>query len=201
MTRIAPPTKILVFDVETSGLWPSWDSPDPSINPKTGERYQILSIAMIVADWETLEERDRLYVEFKWDGTSIWSEGAERVHGLTKAHLEEVGVDKEEGFCQIIEFILKHFDRFPPNVAGHNVIFDILFLKDLCRQFDFVLNISNRIIDTNTLGMVCWDAHSSDDLFHKVACPERKEHNAMEDVEYTLHSIKMTRMFFKEGLK
>ena len=193
--------KCLAIDCETSGLFFSKDSDDPSTNLKTGETYQAVSWGLIVADANTLRPIEKLYVEIKWNGTSLWEPKAEAVHGLSKQYLEENGVSEEEAVITIASFILKHFG--PENALhplGHNVQFDIRFLRQLMRKFGVELKFGNRILDSYSIGAVTFGTYNSDHLFNACGLPERKLHNALEDIEYTLESCRRIKMIFKAGL-
>ena len=80
---------LLAIDAETSGLFPY--ELDVSTKNKD-EYYQAVSWGIIVADAETLLPIEKLYVEIKWDGKSLWNDRAEKIHGLSKEYLEEHGM-------------------------------------------------------------------------------------------------------------
>ena len=97
---------LLALDVETSGL--AFKSDDPSIEPD-GKEYQIVSAGLVVADADTLKPVEKLYVEVKWDGKSIWNDRAQQVHGLSKAYLEENGLTNEDAALAIGNLIIKYW--------------------------------------------------------------------------------------------
>ena len=177
--------KVLFIDCETSGL--AFNSPDPSFNSETGETYQAVSWGMIVANARTLEPVDTLYVEIKWNGVSVWSESAQRVHGLSLAYLEEHGLTEEEAVVQIAELILKHWG--PDSsvaVGGHNVAtFDLQFLRRLLTSYGIDVRFSNRTIDTFSIGFGTLGTFNSDDLFDAIGLPPRdpEHHNALADAD------------------
>lgn len=179
-------TKFLGVDCETSSM-------SFGIDPSTG--CQMVSIGLIISDTKTYEELDSLYLEIKWNGESEWSSYAEKIHGLSKEHLEEHGMDEEEAAIQITEFILKHFN---PNkgipLMGHNVSsFDRFFLRGLLEKFEIELKFSHRNIDSFTLGLIALDAYDSDELFRTVGLPYRGQHDALEDIRYTLKAVRVIR--------
>lgn len=183
--------KILAFDVETSGISKNRDNP--------ADGCQIVSIGMIVANASTYEVIEKKYLEIKWDGTSIWSEIAESIHGLTKAYLEINGMDQEDAVFEIGNFILKYWPLHTPiHCLGHNLIgFDIPFLKGLFSKFDMQLKLTNRNVDTFTLMNVLLGAFDSNQGFDKIGLKTRKEHNALEDIEMTLETVRRINLIWK----
>lgn len=184
--------KILAFDVETSSICRT-----NRANP--AENCQIVSIALIVADAITFEPIDKLYLEIKWNGESEWSPEAETIHGLSKEYLEMNGVDEEEAVLQIGTFILKYWPlNTRIHVLGHNVVgFDIPFLRQLFDKFDMELSLTNRNIDTFTLINVLLEEYNSEDGFKKIGLKERKQHNALEDIEFTLETVRRVKLLWK----
>jgi oligoribonuclease (3'-5' exoribonuclease) len=169
--------KLLAIDVETSGF---------SKGDDVAHNHQIVSIGLIVAD-RNFMPIDELYIEIKWNGISHWSSSAERIHGLTKQHLEENGLDEEDAVIAIAEFILKHYE--PEEYIfflGHNVkSFDVPFFNKLMNKYDVSFNIAYRTIDSLSVGFTCLDADDSNEIF-SYFYSERKEHNALEDARMSL---------------
>lgn len=184
-------TKFLAVDCETSGMTTTGD--DPSVN------HQMVSIGLIVSDVKTYKEIESLYLEIKWNGESEWSDFAYKIHGLSKEYLEENGVDEEEAAAQILELIMKHFDTTKGiTLCGHNVAtFDRYFLKALLRKFGIELKFSHRMIDSFTLGLIGVEAFDSDELFEKMGLAPRRMHNALEDIQYTLKSVRLLNKVFQ----
>lgn len=199
--------RILVFDTETTGLCTNADN--PAYNPETGEKHQIVSIGMIVADAQTFETIDELYVEIKWNDDSLdqrekdpsFGKRAEEIHGLTLEYLEDNGVDEEQAVIMIGEFILKHFADENIRTAAHNgATFDVPFLKTLFRKYQIELKFGNRHCDTWSIGFATFETYNSDDLFAECGFDARGDHNALEDARMALESLKIVRTIFKKGL-
>lgn len=98
---------LLIIDVETTGLDPESDS--------------LVQLAALVLDHKTLEERDSFSMLVRPD--SPISTSAQAIHGRSKKDLMHAN-----GTCTV----LKEFDHFAPRdalLSGHNVSFDIAFLK------------------------------------------------------------------------
>lgn len=189
----------MFLDVETSGMFMGQE--DPVRNDATGESYQIVSIGIVVANANTLKPVDALYLEIKWNGESLWSKEAERVHGLTLQYLEDNGVDEEDAVCQIAELILKYWG--PEGVVclgGHNVAtFDRPFLRHLLTKYGLTVRFGSKTIDTNAIGFAVFGTHNSDDLFEMVGIPTRDpaNHNALDDANAALRVVQVVRSMSK----
>jgi len=161
----------------------------------------MVSLGMIVvgADWRP---REKFYTEIQWNGTSDWDPGAQRVHGLSKEHLEAEGVPEETAFLQICEFIATHFDISKPiTLGGHNVsTFDRHFLLQLFNKYDAAIQLGGRAVDTYTLGKVLFGCENSNELFEMLGI-SRGDHNALEDAELALKAVRMSHQLFTKYVK
>lgn len=196
---------ILALDVETSGI--AFGEPNPVINPNTGERFQTLSIGLIVASVSTLKPIDSLYLEIKFDESAYtWSDGAEKVHGLSREYLDQNGVTIREAVGIISDFIGKYFGPVEVlrriTLLGHNVAtFDKFFLEDLYRFADKKIQLGNRHIDTFSLGVITVDAFSSDELFDFFGfARDPANHNALDDARHALSSARMIKKMFNQSI-
>lgn len=193
---------VLSIDSETTGLHMG-TAANPCVN-EFGEYYQAVSWGLVIADMETLKPIDSLYVEVQWDGKSIWSPQAEKVHGLSKEYLAQHGVTSEEAVIQICSFILKYYG--PDSVIrllGYNVAtFDLPFLRHLLEQHGIVLKFGNRHIDLGSVGTVLLETYTSDQFFDKLNFPPRdpSKHNSLEDAKMTLEAARRIRAVFKNAL-
>ena len=186
------------MDCETTGLASNCD--DPSYNPKTGETYQSLSWGFIVANAQTLEPIEELYIEIQYNGTAVWDMRAQKIHGLTQEHLKVSGFTESEAVEAIGSLIMKHWGPTGRiGTLGHNVAtFDMWFLKRLFRTFDIELRFGNRHVDTSTVGFVNWETYTSDALFELMGYEARGDHNALDDAKMSLASARITRQLFKK---
>lgn len=184
----------LVLDCETSGI--CFGTTNPAHNPETGERYQIVSIGMIVVEVATFTPVRELYLEVQWDGKSGWSSKAEAVHGLSKQYLEENGVTPEEAVTEILEILLDYWGPTGTiSLAGHNVAsFDLFFLDQLLRDFDVSVTFGSRHVDTYSIGITVYGAYDSNELFELVGV-NRDLHNALEDARACVKVLQTTREF------
>lgn len=192
---------ILAVDCETTGL--NFYGDDPSFDFKTKKEYQSISWGLIVASTKTLEPIEKLYVEIQWDQKSIWTEDAERIHGLSRKYLLENGITKSEAVLEIGDLLMKYWKPTEPIcLLGHNVgAFDKYFLRRLFLSEGIRLNISARNVDSYSIGQGILGVFNSDDLFQIMCNKHRKEHNALEDAENSLTSIRKMRKIFEKCLE
>lgn len=199
---------LLGLDFETTGVCVKND--DPLHNKRTGERHQAVSGGFIVIDAKTYKPIEKLYLEIKWNDESHrqvnknfeFGQYAVNIHGLSMDYLDINGVDEEEAVMQIANLIIKYWGTSSPlNCLGHNVHFDIRFLKDMFERHSLELKFSQRHVDSFTIGQVLWNAYNSDELFNLLVDTKRKKHNALEDIEMTLASIKTSRDLFGQFLE
>ncbi len=188
--------KFLVIDCETTGL--NFDHSNPDIT----DGYQSVSWGLIVSDMKTMKPLDELYVEIKWDGESKWHHKAEQVHGLSKAYLEEHGLDSEEAAVEIAQFIGTHFGVSETIICmGHNVArFDIPFLKKLLLKHDFPFSFSHRCLDSSSLAAMTIGSFTSQGMFDELGIKRGDVHNALEDSRATLQACRIIRKMFLSGV-
>jgi hypothetical protein len=193
--------KILAMDCETTGLAVNQD--DPSYNSKTKEEYQAISWGLIVADAQTLLPIEKMYIEVQWNKEAVWDMRAQRIHGLSKEHLEVNGFTEEEAVEAIGTLIMKHWGpEVRIGTLGHNVhSFDLWFFKRLFRRHGIELSFGSRHVDTSSIGFVNWEVYTSDQLFEAVGYEDRGEHNALQDAEQSLEAARLTRLLFKKCIE
>jgi len=189
----------LAMDTETTGL--CFKSDSPVYNPRTGERHQTVSWGFIVTDTETFLPKEELYVEIKWNESSIkqreenpnFGKKAEEVHGLTKEYLDSNGVTEEEAIVQIGNLIIRNWGPESSIVSlGHNVgTFDLPFIRDLMSRYDVPLTFGGRNIDSFSVGLATIKSFTSDALFDTMGVIEhRGKHNALDDAKFALESVR-----------
>lgn len=130
-------SRIIILDFETGGLKPSV--------------HAIVSFAAVAVEPVNFEIVDRL--EFKVKPYEMeYTPEAQRVHGLSKAHLEKHGVKYETGMKAIHGFFEKNktTKAKKPILAGHNLDFDKGFLEFNFEVMDYDLpkSIDPYYIDT-----------------------------------------------------
>jgi DNA polymerase III epsilon subunit-like protein len=193
----------LAGDCETTGIALGCD--DPSYNPKTQEKYQAVSWGLIVVETSTLKAVDELYVEIQWDKQYEWSDGAERVHGMSREYLRENGVPMREAVEQIGSLILNYWGpESPVCMLGHNVVsFDLPFLRSALRSQGLNVKFANRHVDTNAIGFATLETYNSDDLFELIGLPVRDptKHNALVDANNALEVVRRVRAIYNHTIE
>ena len=108
---------LVSVDIEASG---------PS--PSTGS---LLAIgACLVDDPET-----GFYVELRPIPGSRWDEAAERIHGLSRDHLQETGVEPAEAMHAFAEWLERVTEGRVPIFVAFNAPFDWMFVADYFHRF------------------------------------------------------------------
>ena len=191
---------ILAADCETSGM--VFNAADPSYDPKDGTEYQAVSWGLIVADTKTLKPVDQMYVEIQYDPKYAWSDGAQKVHGMSKEDLAKNGVPMEDAVEQIASLILKYWGpQSPVSMLGHNVMtFDLPFMRRTLHSQGLDVRFANRHVDTNSVGFTVLETHNSDDLFEAIGLPTRdpNNHNALVDAKNALETVRIIRAIYKK---
>ena len=193
--------RILIVDSETSGM--AFNSDDPSIDSVTGKTYQSVSWGLIVADASTFQPIERLYVEIKWNGESVWDTRAQAVHGLTLDYLEENGMSEEDAVVAIASLILKYWGPdVSVSLGGHNVgTFDLPFLRRLMRSQGIEIKFAHRHVDSSSVGLATFGTFTSDGLFEAVGIEARGKHNALDDAEHSLTALRTVKQLFNACLE
>jgi DNA polymerase III epsilon subunit-like protein len=191
----APGRYALVIDWETTGS--DFDG-DSSV------QYQGIAFGAIIADTQTWEEVDTLYRELHFDETKYkWTEGAEKIHGLSQAHLAEHGVAREEALADLLEFLLKYWAPGQKiMLVGHNASFDRDFLEQLFRDFGVEIKIHHVMPDSSQLGFVLTGEYKSDVVFEILGGIDKRDlHNALEDARACLACLRNAKQIFTAGLE
>lgn len=108
-------------------------------------------------------------------------------------------------FSRIEAYISSTFEKYPVTLIGHNIGFDVAFLRKIAYQagHDYFSNISHRVIDTHTMlailalqGKIPKSATSSDGAFKyfNIDSNPALRHSATHDAE-------LTRLLFLELFK
>lgn len=184
------------------GLVIDWETTGSIFGGDSTENYQGISVGAVVFDTETLDPVDELLLYIKFDDTKYqWSDGAEKVHGITREFLEQNGMSQEDAAIALMTFVTQWFSPTDDIIfMGHNVDFDIAFTKQLLEPFGIMFKLKITKLDTSGCAWFCFGIHKSDDLFNLMGLPERNEHNALEDSLMTLEAAKRIRMLMNTVL-
>lgn len=187
-------THLLVVDTETSGS--SWETYE-----ETFRRYQVLSIALILATSDTFKPVKELYIELKFDaGKYEWTTQAEAIHGLTREHLEENGLSNEDAAAEVAQFIFDHFGTGKVMILGHNPGFDIAALEQLLEPHGVMPTLHHVVLDTSALGVFTIGEFRSKPLFEFFHGSRAEKHNALDDARMTLEVAATVRGVMNEVL-
>ena len=171
-----------------------------AVSYQMGDKIQGIQLGATIVRWDTLDVVDTFLVDIKYDPRYLWSDEAERIHGLSREYLEKNGVSQEDAAVQFANFILKWFGTDDVMCVGHNVIFDIEFLEQLMVPFDIMPKLHITKVDLASIGYTMLGLHKSDDIFSFLGMPQREEHNALEDCIYTSEAIRLIRKMFLDAI-
>lgn len=170
--------RLLFIDTETGGL-----------NP---DKHSLLSLAMVV--WEDMEIIDSQELLIN-DGQLSVTEEALSINKIDIGKHKKSAISSSQAIEKIFLFIGKHFPQQRKiTIAGHNVQFDLSFLKILFSQNkkDFSKFFSHRIIDTSSIlhylylaGHIKQRAISSDEAFELFEIKVEGRHTALGDAVAT----------------
>lgn len=171
--------RILLFDTETGGLT---------------TKHTLLTAFFFMLD-DNLEILGELELNLKPNnGVYNVTEKALEVNGLDLKEHDKIAITYKEGCEKLEYFINKHRDYSRIICSGHNVTFDIRFLKRcLMRKSFWDANFNSRIIDTCDLALslricnIIPIKHSLrlEPLSKLFKCQDREAHIAREDVLMT----------------
>jgi len=194
------------------GLLVDWETSGAAFGQDSSVEHQGIAVGAIVFDLVTLEPVDELYRELKFDAKYKWTMEAEKIHGLSREHLEANGVSREEALADLIEMMIKYW---PPGffakrgteptskilVAGHNKGFDMDFTNQLFQDHDLQIVFHHVSLDTTMVSFAVSGLYKSDDVFERWGGVNiRGLHNALEDARATLTVLRTIRQIFNIGL-
>jgi len=178
-----PGKYILVLDVETTGsTFASYE--------ETFSKFQAIAFGAVVATSDTFEEVASLSFKVKFDPKYEWSEGAEKIHGITREQLEVEGLEKEEAAAELAEFILNHFGTGKVMFANHNPWFDIEAMRQLLAPYGVMPDLHHVVIDTSSLAFGAIGKYRSNDVFPFFNGERPDIHDALGDARMALNVLR-----------
>lgn len=170
---IDEPSNLLFTDLETTG-------PNPFL-------HQPLSIALVTQD-----ERVPPCVVHIRVAEAIWSDYGRRNFASFQDEWTAAAVDPAECAVRIEDYILRALDGRPAILVGHNVGFDLAFIRKIAFLVgkEMLQGISHRSVDTHSLLHVAWrqgkipaSALNSDGAFEYfgIEIPTVRRHTALGD--------------------
>ncbi len=171
--------KLLFIDIETGGLNPS--------------EHSLLSLAAVVWDNKEIIDSIELFIN---DGKLITTDEALAINKIDIEEHKKSSISPTLAIDKLLFFIAKYFTPEKKiTIAGHNVHFDIGFLKNLffIKEKDFSSIFSHRIIDTSSIlyylylsGYLKQKTISSDAAFKLFNINVDGRHTALGDAMATL---------------
>lgn len=165
--------KILFIDTETGGLIP--------------EKHSLLSIGLVFWEDGALKATKEFFLK---EEKYIVDESAMLINGINLSELKEKGKSKSSIKQELVFFIKEHFKNEKVYLGGHNVSFDIAFMKQLFTLDEFNSLFSYKNIDTMSilkflsLKGVC-DSNSLDEAIEYFGVENIARHSALGDAIIT----------------
>lgn len=168
--------KVIFLDTETGGL----------------NEFENSLLTVGLALWDNGTIVDSLEVFISKEVYNVTDKAIE-VNKIDLDNLRKIGCNEKEAIEKIESFCYKHFKNERVVIAGHNVSFDIAFLKQLYRRnnnYNFYKRFSHRSIDTSAIlkylyfsGKLESDISNSDAAFKffNIEFEEGKRHSALGD--------------------
>ena len=188
------------------GLCIDWETTGSDYEGKSHKKYQGIAFGAAIFNTETFEPVETLYRELKFDDTKYeWTDGAEKVHGLSREYLEANGVSREEALTDLLDLIIRYIGSESKILfLGHNVDFDIDFTVQLAEDFGIPLQIHHVKLETSGASFIAIGKYKSDEVFEFFTGEKREgKHNALDDALMALECVRAMRavfdMAFTEG--
>lgn len=186
------------------GLAIDWETSGSAFGGDSTKDYQGIAFGAVIFSTETLEPIATLYRELHFDDTKYkWTDGAEKIHGLSREHLATNGVSREEALTDLLELVMEHIgteSKIP--VLGHNVDFDIDFTKQLLRDHGVEgVQFHHVKMETSGTAFLLQGLYKSNDVFEFFTGRTREgHHNALDDCLLALETARNMRAIFQAGL-
>ena len=194
-SRSHPGKYLLVLDTETTGsTFGTYE--------ETFSKYQAIQFGAIVATSDTFEEVDSIEFMVKFDASTYeWTDGAEKIHGISQLKLEKEGLADEDAALVLGEFIFKYFGTGKVMFLGHNPWFDIEAMRQLLQKHKVMPDLHHVVLDTSGLGFVTCGKYRSNDLFEFFLGGRAEQHGALDDARMTLTVARTIRQLMNGALE
>jgi DNA polymerase III epsilon subunit-like protein len=186
------------------GILLDWETTGSTFGGDSSIEYQGIAYGAVICDLTNFTPVETLYRELHFDDTKYkWTEGAEKIHGLSREHLLKNGVSREEGLRDLAELLLRYFAPGSKIlIMGHNVSFDADFTHQLFKDFGLEIVFHHVMVDTSGIGFVLTGEYKSDVVFEILGgIDKRGLHNALDDALATLSVLRTAREIFIRGLE
>lgn len=171
--KIDKPDKILFLDTETGG-----------INPL---KHSLLSIGLVLWKGGEIYSQKEILIN---DGKLNASKKALEINKIDLENHIKNAVKPKKAIEILLDFIGNNFEETGITIAGHNIQFDINFLKIFFykNEKSYENIFSHRIIDTSSIlyflylsGKIKEKKISSDEAFEYFNIKVKKRHSALGD--------------------
>lgn len=165
--------KILFVDTETGGVNPG--------------KHQLLSIGLAI--WENGKISNELEILVHDKEYKVTNEALTINNINIKEHKLEA-LSSNKAYKKLINYIHENFQNEKITIAGHNIMFDVNFLKRFFKdnRDDYSKWFSHRIIDTSSILSFLYlskvldsNIHSSDKAFQHFKIFVNQRHSALGD--------------------
>lgn len=186
-------------NVPKFGLAIDWETTGFSM-PGYTSKHQGISFGAIIFDTASLDAVETIYHEIKFKDKYEWSTRAEQIHGLSKEHLAKHGIEQEQAAEILINLVFKYMNTEDVLLMGHRVGFDRAFTDQLTDTVGIRLPIHPTTIDTASMATILLETSNSEEIFTMLGLPARGKHNALEDIQNTLQSVRKMKEIFMTGI-
>lgn len=188
--------------IPVHGLCIDWETSGSDFEGNSSDEHQGIAFGAAIfklSDFSIVDKMKR-YIQF--NPKYKWNEQAEKIHGITRDFLHVNGETQEQAAADLGNFIFTYFGNVPKVlILGHNVDFDIEFTKQLLEPYDIMFKIHHVKLDTASAGLIAFNAFKSDSLFKIIGLEDRKNHDPLQDVEYTIELAKSIRLLVNAALE
>lgn len=168
MESPAPREVLVSVDIESSG-------PSPS-------KGSLLSIGACLVD----DPGVAIYLEVKPLADRDWDPGAEKVHGLTRDHLLQTGLDPAQAMERFAEWVKEAAGDARPIFVGFNAPFDWMFVADYFYRYLDRNPFGVSALDLKAYymaleGLDRWDETRRSNIDERLGLEPDHSHHALED--------------------
>jgi len=109
-------------------------------------------------------------------------------------------LSQEEAALALAAMVIKWIGTDEVMLLGHRAHFDKAFTIQLMDAAGMEFKYHPTMIDSCSMATVLMQMTYSEDIFQTLGLPARGQHNAMEDISYTLEAVKRMKNFFIAGV-
>jgi DNA polymerase III alpha subunit (gram-positive type) len=190
--------KYIAFDCETTGV---------------NDNSNLLTVSFIILD-ENLTEKDILNLSLRQNNGYYVYPKALEINKIDIIKHHSTSLDLIDARIKLLEFLTKNKERFNLIPIGHNIQFDIKFIKQsgLLSEYEYNSYISCNPLDTLSIAQflkLSGKLHEKQSLSLVNLCSsyklkrhedEKLEHSAEYDIKMTIKLLKFFKDVVNEGI-